>query len=64
MFVGALILVVIVILIMRPNLLRPSERTDTKHFSTAEEILKERYARGEISAEECRSKLSDLRGGA
>ncbi len=64
MFFGALILVVIILLIMRPDLFRPLERTDSRRISTAEEILKERYARGEISTEEYKSKLNDLKGGA
>ncbi len=64
MFVGALILVVVILLIMRPDLIRSSERSDSRRVSTAEEILKERYARGELSTEEYKSKLNDLRGGA
>jgi putative membrane protein len=64
MFIGAIVLVLIILLFLRPDLLRSSERSDVRRVSTAEEILKERYARGELSTEEYKSKLNDLRGGA
>ena len=63
MFIGGIVLVVIVLLILRTDLLRLPERSHSRRVSTAEEILKERYARGELSTEEYKSKLNDLRGG-
>jgi len=53
--VGAVIWVVVAVL-------RPSDASTASPPSTAEEILKERFARGEIDAAEYRERLDTLRG--
>lgn len=66
MFVWALILLLFVVLavglvvyFMRKN---PSAERGTRSTSNAIDLLKERYARGEISTEEYQERLQELEG--
>lgn len=71
MFVGLFLLIALFVLILRPDIFKnissDSKRETTDYTSgknsKAKEILKERYARGDISDDEYRKILRNIEGG-
>jgi len=66
MFFGWLFFLIVLVLLIRPDYFRKllvNNIGESEHEIKAIEILKERYAKGEISEEEYLDKLKKLRGG-
>ena len=55
------LIALVVVLVMRTS--TPQHAPETPRRTTAEELLAERLARGEIDADEYRQRLTALRGG-
>lgn len=60
-FWGGQLLAIAVVAVLVWVIIRATNRPDEPRHDTAEQILKQRYARGEISKEEYEQKLADLR---
>ncbi|ACR79912.1 conserved hypothetical protein [Kosmotoga olearia TBF 19.5.1] len=66
MFFGWLFFIIVLVLLIRPDYFRKlpgNSNGESEYEAGAIEILKERYAKGEIGEEEYLDKLKKLRGG-
>ncbi|OAA29006.1 hypothetical protein AT15_04195 [Kosmotoga arenicorallina S304] len=65
MFFGLLIFLVLISVLIKPEYIRNffANRESAEKASRAEEVLKERYVKGEIDEEEYLKKLKILKGG-
>ena len=66
MFFGWLFFLIVLVILIRPDYFQKLLRSNTgefEHETRAIEILKERYAKGEINEKEYFDKLKKLKGG-